>query len=191
MYNRKKELRKNIIYSVVILLLAVFSTYYIYNKFQGDREIDFSSESLDVIYHEGTGDKITISKMTPVTDSVGLSSKSYNVSLKNNLTEDVLYTIKIVDDLEQIEADSCGDMLIPKDNIRISVKINKHENAIYQLDELDDGILLHDTIDALDTADIAIRVWIKQDSNVPAGSKLHYHGKIQVVEEDGMIAINK
>ena len=191
MYNRRKELRKNIIYSVVILLLAVFSTYYIYNKFQGDREIDFSSESLDVIYHEGTGDKITISKMTPVTDSVGLSSKSYNVSLKNNLTEDVLYTIKIVDDLEQIEADSCGDMLIPKDNIRISVKINKHENAIYQLDELDDGILLHDTIDALDTADIAIRVWIKQDSNVPAGSKLHYHGKIQVVEEDGMIAINK
>ena len=191
MYNRKKELRKNIIYSAVILLLAVFSTYYIYNKFQEDRDIDFSSESLDVIYHDTTGDKITITKMTPVTDSVGLSSKSYNVSLKNNLTEDVSYTIKVVDDLDVIAEDECEDKLIPKDNIRISVKINKHDNAIYQLDELEDGILLHDTIEALDTADIAIRAWIKQDSNLPAGTKLHYHAKIQVVEEDGMVAINK
>ncbi len=191
MYNRKKELRINIIYSTVILLLAVFSTYYIYNKFQEDRDIDFSSESLDVIYHDTTGDKITITKMTPVTDSVGLSSKSYNVSLKNNLTEDVSYTIKVVDDLDVIAEDECEDKLIPKDNIRISVKINKHDNAIYQLDELEDGILLHDTIEALDTADIAIRVWIKQDSNLPAGAKLHYHAKIQVVEEDGMVAINK
>ena len=191
MYNRKKELRKNIIYSAVILLLAVFSTYYIYNKFQEDRDVDFSSESLDVIYHDTTGDKITITKMTPVTDSVGLSSKSYNVSLKNNLTEDVSYTIKVVDDLDVIAEDECEDKLIPKDNIRISVKINKHDNAIYQLDELEDGILLHDTIEALDTADIAIRAWIKQDSNLPAGAKLHYHAKIQVVEEDGMVAINK
>ena len=191
MYNRKKELRKNIIFSTVILLLAVFSTYYIYNKFQGDRDIDFSSESLDVVYHDATGDKITISKITPVTDSVGLSSKSYNISLKNNLTEDVLYTIKVVDDLEQVELDECEDNLISKDNIKISVKINKQDNAIYQLDELEYGVLLHDTIDALDTTDISIRVWIKQDSNLPSGSKLHYHGKIQVVEEDGMVAINR
>ena len=107
------------------------------------------------------------------------------------MTEDVSYTIKVVDDLDVIAEDECEDKLIPKDNIRISVKINKHDNAIYQLDELEDGILLHDTIEALDTADIAIRAWIKQDSNLPAGTKLHYHAKIQVVEEDGMVAINK
>lgn len=191
MYKRGKELRKNIIYSAVILLLAIFSTYHIYNKFQEERDVDFSSESLDVIYHDSTGDKITISKITPVTDSVGLTSKSYNVSLKNNLTEDVGYTIKVIDDLETIENDGCGEKLISKDNIKISVKINKHDNIIYQLDELEDGVLLQDVIDALDETDISIRVWIKQDSTLVAGTKLHYHGKIQIIEEDGMIAINK
>jgi len=190
MYNRKRELIKNILYTTVILLLAIVSTYYIYNKFQGDRDIDFNSESLDVTYHESTGDKISISKVTPVTDSVGLSSKSYNISLKNNLTEDVFYTIKVIDDLDKIEEDQCIDNLIPKDNIKISVKINRGENKIYQLDELENNILISDTIDALDTNEIAIRVWIKQDSTLVAGSKMHYHGIIQVIEEDNSIAIN-
>ena len=79
---RKREIIKN--------------TIHIYYKFQGNRNIDFSSESLDVVYHETSGDKLTISKVTPVTDSVGLSSsKAYNISIKNNLTERVNYKIRI------------------------------------------------------------------------------------------------
>ena len=46
--NRRREIIKNTIYIFFILLLAVVSTYYIYNKFQGARNIDFNSESLDV-----------------------------------------------------------------------------------------------------------------------------------------------
>ena len=75
---RKREIIKNTIFIIFILILAVIPTHYIYYKFQGNRNIDFSSESLDVVYHESTGDKLTISKVTPVTDSVGLSSsKAY------------------------------------------------------------------------------------------------------------------
>lgn len=186
-YNRKKEIIKNSIYIFVILSLAVISTFYIYNKFQGNRDIDFNSESLDVTYHESTGDKLTLTKITPVTDSVGLSSKAYLITIKNNLTEKVDYKLRVIDDIEKVLEDNCEEISIPKDDIRISIKVNK-TNKIYTLSELIDNDLLDDTIDALETKNISIRLWIKQDSTLPRGANLHYHGIMQIVEENNSIA---
>jgi hypothetical protein len=181
-YNRKKEIIKNTIYIIFILLLAVIPTYYIYNKFQGVRDISVNSTLLDVTYHESTGDKITLTKATPVTDSVGLSSKSYNITVKNNLTEEVGYKVSLFDDLETIEEDLCNDRLLSKDVIKVSIKTNKVGSKIYNLNEIEDNILLEDTLEALEKKDISIRVWVRQDSGIPSGSKLHYHGKIKVEE---------
>ena len=186
-YNRKKEIIKNSIYIFFILSLAVISTFYIYNKFQGNRDIDFNSESLDVTYHESTGDKLTLTKITPVTDSVGLSSKAYLITIKNNLTEKVDYKLRVIDDIEKVLEDNCEEISIPKDDIRISIKVNK-TNKIYTLSELIDNDLLDDTIDALETKNISIRLWIKQDSTLPRGANLHYHGIMQIVEENNSIA---
>lgn len=187
--NRRREIIKNTVYIFFILLLAVISTYYIYNKFQGARNIDFNSESLDVTYHEKTGDKLTLNKVIPVTDSVGLSSKAYLISIKNNLTEKVNYKLKIVDDLEQIKEDQCENNLITKDNIRISIKENRKNNKIYTLSELEDGLLLDDEIGALEKKNLAIRIWINQDSALPMNAKMHYHGIMQIVEDDKVAVI--
>ena len=187
-YNRKKELIKNIVYITFILLIAIISTYYIYYRFQDSRSIDFNSESLDVTYHESTGDKITINKVTPVTDSVGLSSKAYLITINNNLTERVDYKVKIINDNETIKEEECKELLIPKENIRISIKVNKSKNEIYNLDELEKGILLEREIKALGEDNISIRVWIDHDTVLPPGSEMHYHGKIQIIEEDKSIA---
>ena len=190
-YNRKKEMIKNIAYITVILLLAIISTYHIYHKFETDRNIDFNSESLDVTYHEATGDKLTITKITPVTDSVGLSSKSYNITIKNNLTEKVDFKIKVVDDLEKIVEDACEGQLIQKENIRISIKNGDRDNKIYTLNELEDSILLDEKMKALEERDFAVRIWISQNSTLPLGSNMHYHGIVQVVEDDTSVAINR
>ena len=187
--NRRREIIKNIVYIFFILLLAICSTYYIYNKFQGARNIDFNSESLDVTYHEKTGDKLTLNKVIPVTDSVGLSSKAYLIAIKNNLTEKVNYKLKIVDDLEKIAEDQCQDNLITKDNIRISIKENRKNNKIYTLSELEDGLLLDDEINALEKKNLAIRIWINQDSTLPMNAKMHYHGIMQIVEDDKVAVI--
>ncbi len=186
---QKKEFIKNAIYTFFILLIAVISTYYIYYHFQDDRNIDFNSESLDVTYRESTGDKLLLKKVTPVTDSVGLSSKAYLISIKNNLTEKVNYKIQIKRDLKEIAEDGCDDSLISEDDIRISVKVNKKASKIYDLVELEKGILLDDVIDALETKNISIRIWVKQDSLLPIGANMHYHGIMQVIEGDTSIAI--
>ena len=132
---RKKELIKNIIFIFFILMIALFSTHYIYYKFQDVHSIDFNSESLSVVYRDPTGDKFSLTKVTPVTDSVGLSSPAYLLTIKNNLTEKISYRIKVIENKELMEEVQEEDK-IPLDEIRISVKAGKSSNKIYDLKEL-------------------------------------------------------
>ncbi len=184
---RKKEIIKNTIYIIFILLLAIIPTYYIYNNFKSSSDINVNGASLDVTYHEKNGSKIALTKITPVTDSVGLSSKAYQITINNNLTEKVSYRIKLDDDLDSVKDDNCEDILIPKEFIRISIKTDKTPNKIYTLSELEDNTLLVDTMEALEKKNISIRLWIDQYSNIPTGTKMHYHGMLKVVEENEMV----
>ncbi|MDD6403024.1 MAG: hypothetical protein PUG33_02625 [Mollicutes bacterium] len=190
-YNPKKEVMKNVIYIGIILLIAIISTYKIYYKFQDDRNVNFNSDSFVITFHEKTGDKVNITKVTPVTDSVGLSSNSYSFSIKNNLTEKAHFEVRLVDDLESVTDDNCIDKLISKENIKVSIKNGKKENKIYNLNELEDGVLLSDKISALEEREISVRVWVDKNSSLPIGSDMHYHGTIKVLEDNGSVAMNK
>ena len=186
----KKELIKNGIILAIILSIAVGSTYYIYHKFQNDRSVDFDSESLTIVFHDSTGDKVSIKKVTPVTDSVGLSSNSYSFDIINNLTIEVPYQIRIVPDTEAVLEDECEEIMIPEDDIRVSIKIGRGEHQIYTLSELEEGILVFGTVPALKKEPVSIRLWIDKDSTLPAGSKMHYHGIIKVVEDKMILDMN-
>ena len=190
-YNPKKEVMKNVIYIGIILLIAIISTYKIYYKFQDDRNVNFNSDSFVITFHEKTGDKVNITKVTPVTDSVGLSSNSYSFSIKNNLTEKAHFEVRLVDDLESVTDDNCIDKLISKENIKVSIKNGKKNNKIYNLNELEDGVLLSDKISALEEREISVRVWVDKNSSLPIGSDMHYHGTIKVLEDNGSVAMNK
>ena len=181
-YSQKREWIKNGIFISIILLIAIFSTYFIYHKFQDVRSTSFNSESLDVTYHEKSGDQLSISRVTPVTDSVGLSSSASLITLKNNLTEKVPYQIQIADDVSSM-LDIEEEEQIPKEEIRISIKAGKASNKIYSLSELENGILLEDTLNALESKTLSIRIWIRQDTVLPSGSNMYYRGLIRVVEE--------
>lgn len=185
-YNAKKERLKNIIYITIILLIALFSTHHIYYKFKEERNIDYNSENLDVIFHEKTGAEVTLSRVTPVTDSVGLSSKAYTFTIKNNLTEEVNYKIKLVNDVKKTIADECSDYQIPLEYIKVSIKEDKNENIIYNLEDLEDDLLYVSEVPALEEKKYSIRLWVAQGSNIPTGSLLHYHGLIQVLENDSL-----
>ena len=190
-YNPKKEVMKNVIYIGIILLIAIISTYKIYYKFQDDRNVNFNSDSFVITFHEKTGDKVNITKVTPVTDSVGLSSNSYSFSIKNNLTEKAHFEVRLVDDLESVTDDNCIDKLISKENIKVSIKNGKKDNKIYNLNELEDGVLLSDKISALEEREISVRVWVDKNSSLPIGSDMHCHGTIKVLEDNGSVAMNK
>ena len=190
MYNNYKKQRiKSVIIICFIFALAIFATHHIYYKFQNERDTDYSSESLDITFHEETKDKVTLTKVTPVTDAVGLASQAYTFTIKNNMTIPVNYTIKLVDDLETIFEDNCSEYQMPKEIIRISIREDNKENKISNLTELPDGVINQTKIDPLGQKEYTIRVWTTQDTTIQAGSTRHYHGKIQIVEDDSQVAI--
>ena len=188
-YNLKREIIKNTVLITTILCLAVFSTYYIYNKFSDTETIDYSSDSLDIKFHEKNGDELDITKITPLADSVGLSSKGHTVTIKNNLTEPVKYTIKITDNIDKILEEECTDITIPREDIRISVKKSSETTEIYSLSEIKDNTLLSTTINSLEEDKYTIRIWINNETTLPRGSINHYHGLIQVFENDLTLAV--
>ena len=81
----RKEKIKNFLIIGLILFIAIFSTYYIYHLFNNTEVIDYSSESLDITFHEESGEELDITKVVPLTESVGLSSKGHKITIKNNL----------------------------------------------------------------------------------------------------------
>lgn len=189
-YNRKKELIKNILTIVFILALAIFSTRYIYNSFNNETEIDYSSDSLDIRFHEDTGEELNITKITPLTDGTGLSStKGHTFTITNNLTEKVNYKIVIVDNVEKMANQECEGITIPREEIRVSLKKSTGQTEIYKLSDLEDGILLSTTADALQETKYTIRLWVNNDTSLPSGSEHHYHGLIQIVENDQIVAV--
>lgn len=182
-FKRKRELIKNVVLMTMILSIAIISTYYIYNKFDNSEVVDYTSESLDITYKEEAGDKISITTVSPVTDSVGLSSKAHTVTIKNNLTEKVNYKIRINDDVKTMIEDDCTEYQIPKQDIRVSVRDASGNNAIYTLSDLENNILVSHKIDVLKEEKYTIRLWVSSESSLPMGSDIHYHGIIEVVEE--------
>lgn len=187
-YNYRKQRIKSALIICFILAIAIFATHHIYYKFQNERNTDYSSESLDITFHEETGDKVTLTRVTPVTDAVGLSSQSYTFTIKNNMTIPVDYTIKLIDDLEAVFEDNCGEIEMPKDIIRVAIK-SEEKTEIYTLSELENSVLEIDKIKPLDEEEYTIRVWTTQNTVLQAGSTRHYHGKIQIVEDENQIAI--
>ena len=188
-YNRKKEMIKNAVIIGFILFVAVFSTYHIYYSFNNTTEIDYSSESLDITFHENVGEELDITKITPLTDAVGLSSKGHTLTITNNLTESVKYKIVIVDNDEKMEEQNCEGITIPREEIRVSVKKSGEDTIIYKLSELEDGILISDTAEALESSKYTVRIWVNNECSLPSGSEHHYHGLIQVIENDTTVAV--
>lgn len=188
-YNRKKFIIKNIAIMSLILFFAIFATYNIYYKFQEERNIDYSSESLDVTFHEKSGDKINITKAVLVTDAIGLSSKAYTLSIKNNLTEEVNYKIKLVDNINQIIEDNCVEDQIPKEIIRVAIKESNTKVKIFDISQLHENVLQTDIIAPLAEKKYTIRVWATSETALTISSSLHYHGTIQVIEDDNDLAI--
>ena len=188
-YNRKKEITKNALIIGFILFIAVFSTYKIYYTFNDSENIDYSSESLDITFHEDSGEELDITKVTPLTDSVGLTTKGHTITITNNLTESVKYSIKIVDNVDKMEEQDCVGITIPREEIHISIKESGKRAEVYKLSDLEDGLLLSTTSKALEEKTYTIRLWVNADSTLPSGSDHHYHGLIQIFENDTTLAV--
>ena len=175
-----KYRKKEIVIIVLIFTFAVTMTHHIYYKFINLRTVDYKSETIDVTFHEKVGNEVNITKVTPVTDSVGLSSSAHTFTIKNNTNRNLKYRISLYDNKDKYKNDECGEYKIPKNLIKFSIHKNNEKNVIYTLNNLIDGQVIVREIKANEEQEYIMRFWITTNDIIPSSSFLHYHGLIKV-----------
>jgi len=185
-YYRRQMIKSGIV-MVAIFGFALVATYHIYYKFKDTRTQISSSSSLEVIFHEKRGDKVMLTKVTPVSDSVGLSSHAYTFTIKNNENHPVNYSVKLVKDQEEIVSDDCGEYQIPVSIIKGAIHKEGEDNHFFMLTDLKDNTLISRKLKAGDSISYTVRIWTTSNT-LPIDSDMHYHGRVQVVENGVDIA---
>lgn len=182
---RKKEL----LIIAFILLFALFATNRIYYKFKDSNNVDYNTSTIDTTFHEKTGAEVNINKVVPMTDSLGLSTRAYTFTIKNNTNSSLKYSISIENNDLMIEEDDCSEMQIPHNLIKFSIHKKGEKNNIYTLSNLVNGEILTRIIKANHEEEYTMRFWISKDA-LMTGTKLHYHGLIKVTDLGSQVALS-
>ena len=182
----QKYYRKHMIKSIIIIIFlfafAIVSTYLIYNNFSSKRERDIDTGEMEVVFHSEAGNKINLTKFTPVSDAVGLSSREYSFTVKNSTPNSVSYKIVLESNTNKINKDNCFSKMIPSELLKLSLRVDHQAPVAKILSEYQDNVLYKDTLDANSEEDYSIRLWaINSDFVIDRDS--HYHAIIKVIEE--------
>lgn len=179
---RRKMFIKTTVFMILILGVSIFSSILIYNRFKSVRDKKYNSPSLEVTYHSKTGKNISITKVTPVTDYVGLSGYAYKLTIKNNTNKKVKYNIKLLEDEKTYFKDDCVDKKIPKSIIKLGIHKSGDSSKIINLDDIDDDVIATGVLRPKKEEKYTVRIWISHNDSIVIDKNLHYHGLLQVTE---------
>ncbi len=179
---RKKMLIKTIVFMILIIGISVFASITIYNKFKNVRDKKYNSPSLEVTYHSTQGNKVSLNKVTPVTDYVGLSGYAYKFTIKNNKNKKVKYQVKLLEDLKTYEKDDCTDKKIPNSIIKLGIHKSGDSSKIINLDDIDDDVIATGVLGPKKEEKYTVRMWVSQSDSIVIDKNLHYHGLLKVTE---------
>lgn len=183
----RKQMIKGAMIIAFILTFALVATHYIYYKFKDTRDQVSVSSSLEVTFHEKTGDNVSLMKVAPVSDSVGQSSHAYTFTIKNHLKDPVLYSVKLVKDLEMVVDDDCEEKQMPLSIIKGVIRRDKEDHRMFMVSDLKDNTIVSRKLKGGESVSYTLRFWTVSNS-LPLDSDLHFHGKIQIVENGVDIA---
>ena len=182
----QKYYRRHMIKSAIIIIFlfsfAIVSTYLIYNNFSSKREHDVDTGEMEVVFHSKEGNKINLTRFTPVSDAVGLSSTEYSFTVKNSTANSVNYKIVLEPNTNRINSDECFTKTIPSELLKLSLRVDHQAPVAKILSEYQNNVLYEDTLEADSEEDYSIRLWaINSDFVIDRDS--HYHAVIKVIEE--------
>lgn len=175
---KEQESKFTAILVTVILISLLLAFYSIFSSVQNTTsQYVLKSNNLTITYKQrddNMGDIINFVNSESLTDSDGMKSDDYRVFITNTSDRSVIYNIEIVDDLDMISHDDCGNKKIDRKYIRYSI------NDGEALSLTDDNIIHTAILKANSKIEYSLRFWV--DGNFQNASKAHYHGKIVVSE---------
>lgn len=183
-----RELKLTIISIFIVTIVMLSSAFAIFSSVQksesyntltvGTLKVDFIDKE------DGMGNVINLNGAYPESDTKGLAETPYSFKITNSGTLDANYEIKILDDTDMIAEDQCGDNLLDKSKIRVSIN---NETPFTLSDKETDGYVMDaGTLKSGKSATYEVRIWLDENGGNEVLGK-HYHGKIVVegVNVDG------
>ncbi len=178
---KANERRYTIISVCIILFVFITCSYFVFSSIQKSHvKTTFKTGSLYYEFRDretGIGDIIDLVDVKPVSDTDGLKTETYKVTIFNNSDDTQIYEIFIMDDLEKVAYDECSDIFTERKYIKYSV----NGNTPLSLSESDVAII---------TGELKGKTEIGYDINVFVGTDdslikaPHYHGKIVVKQKN-------
>ena len=197
--NNKK---KFIIGILIILLLLIIGLSYAWlmTTIQGKKDISILVNTIDLELDESASEGIQLTNAIPTYDDEGKVSSPYKFSLVNKSDIDLYYSLSLIDDEELIDSCQTTDgspcELLDSKDVRYEVKVGNDYQYLGNMGTLSDSpVIYHGVINANETVDCELRVWININAGNDAMGKV-FLGKLKVfatqqVAEDKFIQDNE
>ena len=163
---------------------------------QGEKDVSILVDTIDLELDESASEGIQLVNAIPTYDDDGKEFSPYKFSLTNKSRIDLYFSLSLIDDEELINScqttDGSACELLDAKDIRYEVKVG---DSSYTGTLSDSPVIYHGVIDASETLDCELRVWL----NINAGNDVMgkaFLGKLQVfatqqVAEDKFIQDNE
>ena len=194
MKNKKK---KYVIILVLLIVLVIGLSYaWLMTTLQGEKNVSILVDTIDLELDESASEGIQLVNEIPVYDEEGKKGEAYKFSITNKSRIDLYFSLSLIDDEELISncqtTDGSACELLDTKDIRYEVKVG---DSSYTGTLSDSPVIYHGVIDASETLDCELRVWL----NINAGNDVMgkaFLGKLQVfatqqVAEDKFIQDNE
>ena len=196
MKNKKKKYIVILVLVLLIVLIIGLSYAWLMTTLQGEKDVSILVDTIDLELDESASEGIQLVNAIPTYDDDGKEFSPYKFSLTNKSRIDLYFSLSLIDDEELINScqttDGSACELLDEKDIRYEVKVG---DSSYTGTLSDSPVIYHGVIDASETLDCELRVWL----NINAGNDVMgkaFLGKLQVfatqqVAEDKFIQDNE
>ena len=196
MKNKKKKYIVILVLVLLIVLIIGLSYAWLMTTLQGEKDVSILVDTIDLELDESASEGIQLVNAIPTYDDDGKEFSPYKFSLTNKSRIDLYFSLSLIDDEELINScqttDGSACELLDTKDIRYEVKVG---DSSYTGTLSDSPVIYHGVIDASETLDCELRVWL----NINAGNDVMgkaFLGKLQVfatqqVAEDKFIQDNE
>ena len=163
---------------------------------QGEKDVSILVDTIDLELDESASEGIKLVNAIPTYDSDGRKTSPYKFSLNNKSRIDLYYSLSLIDDEELISncktTDGSACELLDTKDIRYEVK---EGGTSYTGTLSDSPVIYHGIIDADETLDCELRIWLNIEAENDVMGKV-FLGKLKVfatqqVAEDKFIQDNE
>ncbi len=191
--------RKYVVISVLVLLILLvvgLSYAWLMTTLKGEKEVSILIDTIDLELDESASEGINLVNAIPTYDSDGKKSSPYKFSLINKSRIDLYYSLSLIDDEELINScrttDGSPCELLDSKDVRYEVKVG---DKSYVGTLSDSPAIYHGVINANETIDCELRIWLNIESGNDCMGKA-FLGKLKVfatqqVAEDKFIQGNE